>query len=89
MVHVVVEQKFDFPLTPRDKEQIVARLERFKEQYRVRWVRSYLASGRRRMIGHFEATDPGVVRAAYTSAGMRFERAWAAEVLGERVPSAS
>lgn len=88
MVQVIVEQKFDFPLSPRAQEAVVAKLERFMEQYRVRWVRSYVAANRRRMIGHFEAQDPGVVRAAHEAAGIAFDRVWVAEILGQPAPVA-
>jgi hypothetical protein len=43
-------------------------------------MRSYLSTDRLRMVCEFEATDAESVRQSYRSAGVRFDRAWPAEV---------
>lgn len=80
MIHVIVEQSFDPPLTPEAFSRLAARVEPCLEQYGVVWVRSFMAADRRRMICHFEAADADTVRRAYRSADADFDRAWTTEV---------
>lgn len=49
-------------------------------QHGARWLRTYLSSDHRRMVGEFEAPDAEAVRTSFRSAGVNFERVWVAEV---------
>lgn len=51
--------------------------------YHVRWIRSYWSTDRLRMICEYDAADVASVRNVQREAEARFERAWAADVLGE------
>jgi hypothetical protein len=83
MAHLVLEQSFDPPLDDDERARIARRVEPCLEQYGVRWIRTCFATDRRRMICEFEAPDAETVRTLCRSAGVRYDRLWAAEV---RVP---
>lgn len=53
-----------------------------RDLYNVRWIRSYWSADRLRMICEYEAADVASVRNVQREADARFERAWAADVLG-------
>jgi hypothetical protein len=80
VAHLIVEQIFEVPLTDEEHGQIGQRLDKCLESYGARWLRSYLALDRRRMVCEFEAPDAEAVRTSYRSAGVAFERVWTAEV---------
>jgi len=80
MVHLIVEQTFETPLTDDEHSRIGQRIDGCMAAYDARWVRSYLSTDRRRMVCEFEAPDAEAVRTSYRSAGVPFERVWAAEV---------
>ena len=80
MVHLIVEQTFETPLTDEEHGRIGQRLDKCLEAYGARWMRSYLSTERRRMVCEFEAPDAEAVRVSYRSAGVAFDRVWAAEV---------
>ena len=80
MAHLVVEQTFDAPLTDEEHGRLGQRLDKCLDAYSARWMRSYLATDRRRMVCEFEAVDAEAVRASYRSAGVGFDRVWVAEV---------
>lgn len=80
MAHLILEHTFDAPLTDEEHNRQAQRLDPCLEKYGARWVRSYLAADRRRMVCEFEAPDADAVRAAYRSANVNFDRVWAAEV---------
>jgi hypothetical protein len=80
MARVVVEQVFDPPMSEEDYATFAKRLDPCLEVRDAAWRRSYVSPDRRRMTCEFEAPDAGAVREAMHSAGMRFERAWTAEV---------
>lgn len=88
MSQIIVEQTFDPPLTPEAHAHLRTRVEPCIEQHGVAWVRSYIAVDGRRLICHLEAPDAETVRAAFRSAGARFDRAWVTEVR-EPQPSAA
>lgn len=78
MTHVVVEYLYDPPLSEDDFARNGQRLGPCLEVHGVRWVATYLSNDRRRRTCLFEAPDAEAVRAAFHSAGVEFERAWAA-----------
>jgi Protein of unknown function (DUF4242) len=85
MVRLIVEQSFDPPLTDEEHHRAARRLDPCLEAHGARWLTSYLAHDRRRMICEFEAPDAEAVRTSYRSAELTFERVWSSEVfrLGE------
>ena len=80
MAHLIVEQTFEEPVTVDEHDRLAKRLDPCLEAYGARWVRSYLSMDRRRMVCEFEAPDAEAVRISYRSAGIGFERVWAAEL---------
>lgn len=81
MARTLVERTFDPPLDEETRQRLATRLAPCLERSDIRWVRSFLARDRRRMICHFEAPDAGSVRMAFRSAGLPFVRVWTAEIL--------
>jgi hypothetical protein len=50
--------------------------------HRVRFLRSYFSTDRRRMICLYEAPDVEAVRTANRQVGLPFEQIWGAEIIG-------
>ena len=84
MPRVIVERSFEAPFTQDDLDAVEARMAPCLDLYNVRWIRSYWSADRLRMICEYEAADLASVRNVQREAGARFERAWAADVLGEQ-----
>ena len=80
MARVVVEQVFDPPMSEEAYAEFAKRLDPCLDVRRAMWRRSYVSPDRRRMTCEFEAPDAEVVRDAMRSSGLKFERAWTAEV---------
>ena len=80
MTHLIVEQTFEPALTDEEHSRIGQRIDKCLEAYGARWLRSYLSTDRRRMVCEFEAPDAEAVRRSYRSAGVAFDRVWAAEL---------
>jgi hypothetical protein len=76
---MIVETVYDTPATDEEVDASAALLDPCLQGHDVRWVRSYMALDRRRRICIFEAPDADSVRVSYRSAGVKFERVWAAE----------
>ncbi len=85
MAHLIVEQTFDPPLTDEEHGRIGQRLDWCLAAYGATWIRSYLSADRRRMVCEFAAPDAEAVRTSYRSAGVAFDRVWAAEVYARDV----
>lgn len=83
MPRIIVERTFDAPFTQQELDAVEARMAPCLDLYDVRWIRSYWSSDRLRMICEYEAADIASVRNVQHEAEARFERAWAADVLGE------
>lgn len=79
MAHLIVEQSFDPPLTDEEHTRLAERLDPCLESHGAAWMCSYLSADRRRMVCEFEAADAEAVRQSYRSAGLKFDRVWAAE----------
>lgn len=77
MGYVVVERLFEEPLD-LDFEALKKRAASCPEAHRVRYLRAYVSSDRRRMVCIFEATDAETVRVLNRHVGVPMERAWAA-----------
>jgi uncharacterized protein DUF4242 len=79
MPHMIVETVYDPPITVEQFDAQAGKLEPCLEGHGVRWVRSYMSLDRKRRVCIFEAPDADAVRTSYRSAGVKFERVWAAE----------
>jgi len=84
MPHVIVERSFKTPPTEAELKAVEARMAPCLDIYNVRWIRSYWSADRLRMICEYDAADVASVRNVQREADARFERAWAADVLGEQ-----
>jgi hypothetical protein len=84
MAILIVEQSFEIPLTDEEHDRAASRLDPCLEQHGARWMRSYLAADRKRIVCEFEAADAEAVRASYRSAGVSFDRVWTAGWLYKR-----
>jgi hypothetical protein len=78
MVYLILEKEFDPPLSEEQHDREAQALDACLVAHGVRWLRSYLATDRRRMICEFEAVDTEAVRSSFRSAGVSFVRVWAA-----------
>ncbi|SIT53661.1 conserved hypothetical protein [Mesorhizobium prunaredense] len=83
MPRIIVERTFEAAFTQQELDAVEARMAPCLDLYDVRWIRSYWSSDRLRMICEYEAADIASVRNVQHEAEARFERAWAADVLGE------
>ena len=83
MPHIIVEYAFDPPMTEEQFDAMAEQLDPCLQARGVEWKQSFVAQDRRRRICIFEAADAESVRAAYRSAGVGFERAWAADAITE------
>jgi hypothetical protein len=83
MPRIIVERRFDPPLTEAELAATEARMAPCLELYDVRWIRSYWAADRKRMICEYDAADIASVRNVQREADARFDGVWAADVLGE------
>ncbi|RWB04922.1 nickel-binding protein [Mesorhizobium sp.] len=83
MPRIIVERTFEAPFTQQELDAVEARMAPCLDLYDVRWIRSYWSSDRLRMICEYEAADIASVRNVQHEGEARFERAWAADVLGE------
>jgi hypothetical protein len=78
---VVVERRFPQPVDFDAVQAIEERGAWCLEAHRVRFLRTYFARDRCRMICLYDAPDAESVRLAQTQAGMMLERVWAAMLL--------
>jgi hypothetical protein len=83
MSRIIVERTFEAPLTEDELHAVERRMAPCLDLYRVRWIRSYWSSDRRRMICEYEAADTGSVRKVQHEAKAKFDRVWTADVLGQ------
>jgi hypothetical protein len=84
MPRIIVERSFEIPFTEEELAAVESRMAPCLDLYNVRWVRSYWSADRKRMICEYDAADIASVRNVQHEAAARFERVWAADVLGER-----
>lgn len=82
MEQIIVERSFDEAV---EFEALQARGEKISwclEQHRIRFVRSYLSSDKKRMICVYEAPDAESVRIANRQAELPFDCVWTATLHG-------
>lgn len=77
----VVERSFATPVTFDEVEGIVEEGIRCFDLHRVRYLRSYFALDRQRMLCLYEAPDVEAVRMANRQAGVPFDVVWGADVI--------
>lgn len=82
MPHIIVERSFDTPLTQEELDAVEVRMAPCLDLYNVRWIRSFWSADRKRMICEYDAADVASVRNVQREAAAKFDRAWAADVLG-------
>ena len=81
MARVMMEQFFDPPLSDEEYGKLAQKVDPCLGQHNAIWIRSYIAADKKRCVCEFEALDAESVREAFRSAGVPFERVWAAELL--------
>jgi uncharacterized protein DUF4242 len=82
MERVIVERSFDEPI---EFEALQTREEKVSwclDQYKIRFLRSYLSSDKKRMICVYEAPDAESVRTANRLAEAPFDCVWTATLHG-------
>ena len=89
MAILVLEQTFDRPMTADDLRDAAKRLDQCLEAHGARWMRSYLSKDRMRMICEFEAADAEQIRESARTAGIPFDRCWAADCYSRDEPTES
>lgn len=82
MPRIIVERSFETAMTQAELKAVEERMAPCLDLYGVRWIRSYWSTDRRRMICEYDAADVESVRKVQREAEARFERAWAADLLG-------
>ena len=83
MPRIIVERSFEAPFTEEELAAVEARMAPCLDLYNVRWIRSYWSADRTRMICEYDAGDIASVRNVQREADAKFERVWAADVLGQ------
>jgi hypothetical protein len=78
---ILVEYLYDPPLTDEKLKADGEKVGPCLEVYGIRWVETFLSNDRRRRACIFEAPNAEMVRSAFHSAGIKFERAWRANRL--------
>jgi hypothetical protein len=82
MPYLIVEYRYDPPLTDEALNVTSAALTPCLEARNVRRLRTYLATDRTRGFCEFEAADAESVREAFRSAKVKFENVWSADLFG-------
>jgi len=81
MATIMVERRFDPPLSQQDLDAVAERMGPCLETYNVQWVRSYFSDDRTRMVCEYRAADAESVRNVQREAEARFDHVWVADVL--------
>ena len=82
MPYLIVEYRYDPPLTDEQLNRDSAALGPCLQAHNVRRLRTFLAADRTRGFCEFEAGDAESVREAFRSAKVRFEHVWLADLYG-------
>lgn len=78
MTLVIVETTYDPPLTDEQRQRDQDRLYPCMELRNVDWLESFESLDRRRKVCLFRAPDVDAMRESLRSAGVAFDRVWAA-----------
>lgn len=82
MEQIIVERSFN---EATEFEALQTRMKKISwclDQHRIRFLRSYLSSDKKRMICVYEAPDAESVRTANRQAGLPFDSVWTASLHG-------
>ncbi|HWO00981.1 MAG TPA: DUF4242 domain-containing protein [Blastocatellia bacterium] len=82
MEQVIVERSFDEAVEFEDLQAQGDKVSWCLDQHRVRFLRSYLSSDKKRMICVYEAPDAESVRIANRQAEVPFDCVWTATLHG-------
>ncbi|MEX2615546.1 MAG: DUF4242 domain-containing protein [Alphaproteobacteria bacterium] len=85
---VVVERSFTEPATIEDLQAREDASSWCLDMHDVRFLKTYVALDRRRMICFYTAPDAEAVRKVHETTGLPYDRAWAANTLGWPSPAA-
>jgi hypothetical protein len=80
MARIIVEQVFTEPFTDKRYAESAKALDPCLEVRSGAWRRSSFSKDKLRLTCEFEAPDAESVREAFRTAGVPFERVWAADV---------
>lgn len=80
MARIVVDQSFEQPIADEEYARLARRLDPCLDVRNAMWRRSYVSADKRHVTCEFEAPDAESVREAMRSAGVPFDRVWAADV---------
>lgn len=80
MANVILERRFDPPLSDERFAQLTNQLTPCLDRTGVTWVRSHLSRDRRRLICHFQAPDAGALRSALRQARIDYQDVWSSEL---------
>ena len=78
MPYIIVEHRYEKPLTDDELDVSGDRLSPCLEARGAEWVATYVAEDRLRSICVFTAADAESVRVAHRFADVKFERVWPA-----------
>ena len=81
MANVILERRFDPPLTDERFAELSQKLLPCLDRNGIDWIRSHLSLDRTRLICLFQAPDAEAVRSALRQARLEHERVWSAEIL--------
>lgn len=82
MAQVIVERSFDEATEFETLQTLADRISWCLDQHRVRFLRSYLSSDKKRMICVYEAPDAESVRIVNRQAEAPFDCVWTATLHG-------
>src|SRR3990172_8024967 len=88
MPYLIVEYRFDPPLTDEGLRTAFGALAPCLEVRGIRRLRSWLAEDRRNMLCEFQAADAQTVREAYQSAHVPYARVWSGQLFEFGPPEA-
>lgn len=78
---MIVERTFHQPLEPAQIEEMKEKSAWCREQYRIRYIRGYFSSDRKRMICVYQAPDAESVRRYNRQSGLPCDAVWTASVI--------
>ena len=80
MPRIIVERSFAEPVTEEAVGAMMARQGPCFSIYNVKWIRSNLATDRKRSVCEYDAADAESVRSVQRASDSPFDRVWTADV---------
>jgi Protein of unknown function (DUF4242) len=81
MVRVLVEKRFDPPITTEKWNLDLEIGIPCHTAHNIQWIRSMMSCDRRSVICEFEAPDAETVRKSFRKAGLPFARVWTINII--------